>query len=69
MRFRYTISGKTRIYSINVESKCSENIPAGIFGYALVLTKEVVSKSSDRQRHFDLLSLAFNFFIRSFFSL
>ena len=38
-----------------VEINLSENIPAGIHGYALVLTNKLVSKSSDGQRHFDLI--------------
>ena len=29
-------------------------VPAGIYGYALVLTKRLVSLSSDGQRKFDL---------------
>ena len=32
-----------------------ENVPAGIYGYALVLTNKVVSVSSDGQRQFDLI--------------
>ena len=39
---------------IKVEFKFSENIPAGIFGYPLVLTNKLVIISSDGQRHFDL---------------
>ena len=39
---------------IKVEFKFSENIPAGIYGYALVLTNKLASMSSDGQRHFDL---------------
>ena len=38
-----------------VEFKFSENLPAGIYGYALVLTNKLVSISSDGQRHFDLI--------------
>ena len=30
-----------------------ENVPAGIYGYAFVLTNNLVSMSSDEQRHFD----------------
>ena len=41
--------------SIKVKVKFSENVPAGISGYALVLTKKSVSISSDGQRHFDLI--------------
>ena len=37
-----------------VEFKFSANILAGIYGYALVITKELVGISSDGQRHFDL---------------
>ena len=39
---------------IKVEFKFSENIAAGIYGYALVLTNRLVSISSDSQRMFDL---------------
>ena len=39
---------------VKVEFKFSENIPAGIYGYALVLTNKVISISSDGQRMFDL---------------
>ena len=38
---------------LNVEIKFSENIPAGIYGYALVLTIRLASISSDGQRLFD----------------
>ena len=40
---------------IKVELQFSENIPAGIYGYALNWTNKLVSKSSDGQRNFDLL--------------
>ena len=39
---------------VKKEFKFSENIPAGIYGYALVLTNRLVSISSDGQRIFDL---------------
>ena len=39
---------------IKVEFKFSENIPGGIYGYALVLTNRLASISSDGQRMFDL---------------
>ena len=39
---------------VKVEFKFSENIPAGIYGYALVLTNKSISISSDGQRIFDL---------------
>ena len=39
---------------VKVEFKFSENIAAGIYGYALVLTKGLASISSDGQRMFDL---------------
>ena len=40
---------------VKVEFKFSENIPAGIYGYALVLTsKKIISISSVGQRMFDL---------------
>ena len=40
---------------VKVEFKFSENIPAGICGYALVLTNKLISISSDEQRMFDLI--------------
>ena len=39
---------------VKVEFEFSENIGAGIYGYALVLTKRLASISSDGQRMFDL---------------
>ena len=39
---------------VKVKFKFSENIPAGIYGYALVLTNRLASRSSDGQRMFDL---------------
>ena len=42
---------------IKVEYKFSENIPAGIYGYALVLTNKLISMSSDGQRMFDLVKV------------
>ena len=39
---------------VKVEFKFSEKIPAGIYGYALVLTNKLISISSDGQRMFDL---------------
>ena len=39
---------------VKVEFKFSENIPAGIYGYALVLTNKLISITSDGQRMFDL---------------
>ena len=38
---------------IKVEFKFDGVVPAGIYGYALVLTNEVISISSDGQRMFD----------------
>ena len=38
---------------VKVEFKVSENIPAGIYGYALVLTNRLASITSDGQRMFD----------------
>ena len=38
---------------IKVKFKFSENIPAGIYGYALVLTNKLINISSDGQRMFD----------------
>ena len=40
---------------IKVEFKFDGVVPAGIYGYALVLTNKKISSSSDGQRHFDLL--------------
>ena len=40
---------------VKVEFKFSENIPAGIYGYSLVLTNKLISISSDGQRMFDLI--------------
>ena len=40
---------------VKVEFKFSENIPGGIYGYALVLTNKLISMSSDGQRMFDLI--------------
>ena len=39
---------------IKVEFKINEVIPAGIYGYALLLTNKLISISSDGQRMFDL---------------
>ena len=54
---------------IKVEFKFSENVPAGIYGYALLVTNNLVSISSDGQRHFDLIQVIFNFSITISFSL
>ena len=40
---------------VKVEFKFSENIAAGIYGYALVLTNRLVSITSEGQRMFDLI--------------
>ena len=40
--------------SVKVEVKLDKIVPAGIYGYALVLTNRLVSISSDGQRMFDL---------------
>ena len=40
---------------IKVEFKFDGVVPAGIYGYALVLTNKKISISSDGQRHFDLI--------------
>ena len=39
---------------VKVEFKTSENVAAGIYGYALVLTNKLISISSDGLRMFDL---------------
>ena len=40
---------------VKVEFKFSENVAAGIYGYALVLTNKLISITSDGQRMFDLV--------------
>ena len=40
--------------SVKVEFKFDKVIPAGIYGYALVLTNKLISITSDGQRMFDL---------------
>ena len=45
----------TAFQPIKIEFKCPENVPAGICGYALVLTNEKNSFGSDGQRHFVLI--------------
>ena len=52
IRYRKMFESAQRV---KVEFIFSENIPAGIYGYALVLTNKLVSISSDGQRMFDLL--------------
>ena len=42
------------VHPVRVEFKFSENIPAGIYGYALVLTNRLATITSDGQRLFDL---------------
>ena len=42
------------IQPINVEFEFDGTVPAGIYGYALVLTNRIISISSDGQRHFDI---------------
>ena len=42
-------------HPIKLEFKFDQPIPAGIYGYALVLTNKKISISSDGQRHFDLI--------------
>ena len=39
---------------LKVEFKFDAVVPAGIYGYALVLTNRLISISSDGQRMFDL---------------
>ena len=40
---------------IKVEFNFSEIVPAGIYGYVLVLTNKLVSVGSDGQKLFDLI--------------
>ena len=54
---------------IKIEFKFSENVPTEIYCFALVLTNNLVSISSDVRRHFDLIQVIFNFFIKLSFSL
>ena len=42
-------------HRIRIEFKFFDDIPAGIYGYALVLTNELLSVSSNGQRNFDLI--------------
>ena len=65
MRYQKTLKSAQ---PIKVEFKFSEKVPAGIYGYALVSTNRLVSKSSDGQRLFDLIQVIFNFFITLSFS-
>ena len=44
---------------IKVEFKFDGVVPNDIIGYALVLTNKMVIKSSDGQRHFDLIYVCF----------
>ena len=48
--------------SIKVEFKFDGVIPAGIYGYALVLTDKKISISSDGQRHFDLIQSIYTYY-------
>ena len=41
--------------SVKIEFKLDEIVPAGVYGYALVLTNRLVSRSSDGQRMLDLI--------------
>ena len=52
MRYQKTLESAQ---PIKVEFKFSETVPAELYGYALVLTNKLVSKSSDGRRHFDLI--------------
>ena len=45
----------TNSQPIKVEFKFNGVVPNEINGYALVLTNRIISKSSDGQRHFDLI--------------
>ena len=49
---------------VKVEFNFSENIPAGIYGYALVLTNRLASITSDGQRMFDLKKITKILFIQ-----
>ena len=40
--------------SVKIEFKFDKVIPAGLYGYALVLTNRLISITSDGQRMFDL---------------
>ena len=64
----FDIRYQKKSQSVKVEFKFSEDAPAGIYGYTLVLRNKLFSISSDGQHHFDLISVIFNFFITSLFS-
>ena len=53
---------------IKCEFKFDGVVPAGIYGYALVLTNRLISINSDGQRLFDISYAIFNFFITLSFS-
>ena len=58
MRYRKTFESSQ---PIKVEFKFDGVMPAGIYGYALVLTIKSISISSDGQRHFDFSQVIFIF--------
>ena len=49
--------------SKKVEFKFERVVPAGIYGYALVLENRIISLGSDGEPHFDLIEVIFKFFI------
>ena len=40
---------------IKVVLNFSENVPAGVYGYFVVLTNKLINERSDGQHHFDLV--------------
>ena len=56
MIYTFSINQKNveSAHSITLKLKFYEKFPEGIYGYALVLTNKLVSKSSDVQKHFNL---------------
>ena len=58
----------TIFQTINVEFKFDGVVPNDVNGNTLNLTNKLVCISSDKQRHFDLIQVIFNFFITSPFS-
>ena len=53
---------------MKTEFKFDGVIPAGINGYALMLSKRSINTNSDGQRHFDISYVIYIFFITLSFS-
>ena len=52
---------------IRKKFKYPASIPAGLYGYALMLTNKLVTISSEGQRHFDLIKVIFKIFMTLLF--